>query len=47
VSVSAYTGPHQGRKAFMLQSLPPSSASESTDRLAQASGFSLHAGGGG
>jgi ribosomal protein S27E len=40
-------GPHQGRKAFMLQSLSPSSASESTDRLAQASGFSLHAGGGG
>jgi hypothetical protein len=44
VSVSAYTVPHQGRKAFMLQSLPLSSASESTDQVAQASGFSLQAG---
>jgi hypothetical protein len=37
-------GPHRGRKAFTLQSLPPSSASDSTDWVAQASGFSLHAG---
>jgi Putative transposase len=37
-------GPHQGRKAFMLQSLPPRGEPLSSDRVAQAAGFSLHAG---
>jgi hypothetical protein len=37
-------GLHKGRKAFMLQSLPPSEEQHSSDRVAQASGFSLHAG---
>jgi hypothetical protein len=35
---------HRGRKAFRLQSLAPSTAPDSPDRVAQASGFSLHAG---
>jgi hypothetical protein len=37
-------GPHKGRKAFMLQTVPAASAAPSGERLAQASGFSLHAG---
>ena len=38
------TGPHKGRKAFMLQSLLPRGEPPGDDRVAQASGFSLHAG---
>jgi hypothetical protein len=37
-------GAQRGRKAFTLQSLPPRGDSERTERVAQASGFSLHAG---
>jgi len=38
-------GPHEGRKAFCLQSLPPSgSLEESSARVAKVAGFSLHAG---
>jgi Putative transposase len=37
-------GPHKGRKAFMLQSLPPRGEPPGSERVAQASGFSLHAG---
>jgi hypothetical protein len=38
-------GPHQGRKAFTLRTLAPERwADESSARVAQASGFSLHAG---
>ena len=37
-------GPHQGRKAFMLQSVPPREEPPGSERVAQASGFSLHAG---
>jgi hypothetical protein len=37
-------GPHTGRKAFMLQSVPPRGEPPGSDRVAQASGFSLHAG---
>jgi hypothetical protein len=36
-------GPHKGRKAFMLQSLPPF-GQQSGREAAQASGFSLHGG---
>jgi hypothetical protein len=39
---SACTAP--GPQGIHVTSLPPSSASHSTDRMAQASGFSLHAG---
>ena len=35
-------GPHQGRKAFTLQTVP--AAALSADTLARAAGFSLHAG---
>ena len=38
-------GPHQGRKAFTLRTLAPERwAEESSARVAQAAGFSLHAG---
>jgi len=38
-------GPHEGRKAFCLQSLPPAgSLEESNARVAKVAGFSLHAG---
>jgi hypothetical protein len=37
-------GAQRGRKAFTLQSLPPAAATESTERVAQCAGFSLHAG---
>jgi hypothetical protein len=37
-------GPHKGRKAFKLQSLPPREEPPVRDRVAQAAGFSLHAG---
>jgi hypothetical protein len=37
-------GPQRGRKAFMLQSLPPRGEPPSNERVAQAAGFSLHAG---
>ncbi len=38
-------GPHEGRKAFTLQSLAPAlTAPAGDDRLAKHSGFSLHAG---
>jgi hypothetical protein len=37
-------GPHKGRKAFMLQTVPAASETPNCERLAQASGFSLHAG---
>jgi hypothetical protein len=37
-------GPHQGRKAFMLQSVPPREEPPGSERVAQGSGFSLRAG---
>jgi hypothetical protein len=37
-------GAHRGRKAFMLQSLPPMTAGTERPGVAQLSGFSLHAG---
>jgi len=37
-------GPHKGRKAFMLQSLPRCGEPSGSERVAQAAGFSLHAG---
>ena len=37
-------GAHKGRKAFMLQSLPPLKEAEERPGVAQLSGFSLHAG---
>ncbi|MCP4391696.1 MAG: IS91 family transposase, partial [Gammaproteobacteria bacterium] len=38
-------GPHQGRKVFTLQSLPPLEAPKAgSSRLAKVAGFSLHAG---
>ena len=38
-------GPHQGRKAFTLRTLAPERwADESSARVAEAAGFSLHAG---
>ena len=37
-------GPHKGRKAFMLQSLPPLTGDRAGEPVAQAAGFSLHAG---
>jgi len=37
-------GAHKGRKAFMLQSLPPLNEGEERPGVAQLSGFSLHAG---
>jgi hypothetical protein len=44
ISYRIALGPQRGRKAFLLQSLPPAAASTSTERVAQACGFSLHAG---
>jgi hypothetical protein len=44
ISYRIALGPQRGRKAFLLQSLPPAAASKSTERVAQACGFSLHAG---
>ncbi|HEX7013262.1 MAG TPA: transposase [Steroidobacteraceae bacterium] len=38
------TGPRAGQKVFTLQTLPPDEELLSDDRLARASGFSLHAG---
>ncbi len=38
-------GPHQGRKVFTLQSLPPIEESKvGSSRIAKVAGFSLHAG---
>ena len=38
-------GPHQGRKVFTLQSLPPvEEPKASSSRVAKVAGFSLHAG---
>jgi ribosomal protein S27E len=37
-------GPHKGRQAFKLQSLPPLSGDRAGESLAKAAGFSLHAG---
>jgi hypothetical protein len=37
-------GPQRGRKAFMLQSLPPRGEPPGNKPVAQAAGFSLHAG---
>jgi transposase-like zinc-binding protein/putative transposase len=37
-------GPHKGRKAFMLQSLPPSGEERGEEQVAQVAGFSLHGG---
>jgi hypothetical protein len=37
-------GPHKGRKAFMLQSLPPLTGDRAGESLVKAAGFSLHAG---
>jgi hypothetical protein len=37
-------GPHKGRKAFLLQSLAPRGEERAGECVAQANGFSLHAG---
>ena len=37
-------GPHKGRKAFLLQSLAPRGEEHTGECVAQANGFSLHAG---
>jgi len=37
-------GPHQGRKAFTLQTIPAHTEERDDDGLAQAAGFSLHCG---
>jgi hypothetical protein len=37
-------GPHKGRPAFKLQALPPLTGDRAGERLAQAGGFSPHAG---
>ena len=37
-------GPHQGRKVFTLQTLPPDEDNPGSDRVAKEAGFSLHAG---
>lgn len=37
-------GPHQGRKIFTLQTLPPLADSEASGQAAKVAGFSLHAG---
>ena len=37
-------GPHQGEKAFTLQTLAPRGEDTEDDRLAKAAGFSLHCG---
>ena len=37
-------GPHQGRKAFTLQTVPAVAAADDNSSLAKAAGFSLHAG---
>jgi hypothetical protein len=37
-------GPHKGRQAFKLQSLPPLTGDRAGEALAKAAGFSLHAG---
>jgi len=39
-----HSAPHKGRKAFMLQSLPPLTSNRAGEPVAQAAGFSLHAG---
>ncbi len=44
VRVSRLKGPHQGRKAFPLQTVPAVSAADDNSSLAKAAGFSLHAG---
>src|SRR5450631_1340846 len=36
-------GPHQGRKAFMMQTLAPRLEERDAEAVAQANGFSLHA----
>jgi hypothetical protein len=38
-------GPHQGRKAFTLQTIPARTEERDDAGLAKASGFSLHCGG--
>ncbi len=37
-------GPHQGRKAFTLQTVPAVAAADDNSAAAKAAGFSLHAG---
>ncbi len=44
ISYRIALGPQRGRKAFLLQSVAPAAGSMSTERVAQACGFSLHAG---
>ena len=44
VSYRIAVGPHQGRKAFTLQTLAPRSGVPEDARLAKAAGFSLHCG---
>lgn len=39
-----FLGPHKGRKAFLLQSLAPRGEERAGECVAQANGFSLHAG---
>jgi hypothetical protein len=44
ISYRIALGPHKGRKAFMLHSLPPSGEERAGESVAQVAGFSLHAG---
>ena len=44
ISYRIAVGPQQGRKALTLQTLPAKEDTLGSDRVAQVSGFSLHAG---
>ena len=44
ISYRIVVGPHAGRKAFTLQTIPAREGRKEDARLAKASGFSLHAG---
>jgi hypothetical protein len=44
ISYRIAMGPHQGRKAFMLQTLAPRLEERGAEAVARANGFSLHAG---
>ena len=43
VSYRIAVGPHQGRKVFTLQTLPPLAGGEDSGQAAKVAGFSLHA----
>ena len=44
IKYSIALGPHKGRPAFRLKTLPPLTGDRAGERLAQTPGFSLHAG---